>query len=255
MAGLGSNNAARARNLLLMLSGSVASVNERFWMSDPKKLDAFDDFRNSPYQVRDLHQNEFSAFFKDDWKATKNLTLNLGVRWDVYFAPYMSSGMTASPIGGGFAMFGISGRGFESWMRPGPVAYDPNLLTGIEFVGPNSPNPDKTVYPVDWNNIGPAIGFAWQQGKTTLRGGYQVTFQGGLGARSGSQVDCTIGSPPGSTYNAQYTGDSVNTYLDLSNATKFVPVPVPITPMQPWRKPSQSPVARSLPAFTASTTY
>jgi hypothetical protein len=233
MTGLATVNAQRARNLLTMLAGSVASVNERFWMSNPKKLDAFDDFRNSPFQVRDLHQNEFNLFFKDDWKATKNLTLNLGVRWDVYLAPYMSSGMTAAPIGGGAALFGISGRGFESWMQPGPVAYDPNLLTQIEFVGPHSPNPHKKVYPVDWNNIGPAIGFAWQQGKTTLRGGYQVTFQGGLGARSGSTLDSVIGAPPGSSYNGQYVGDSVNTYLDLSTATQFVPVPIPIKPMQP----------------------
>jgi hypothetical protein len=46
---------------------------------------------------------------------------------------------------------------------------------------PNSPNENKTIVPRDRNNFGPAVGFSWQvpwfgEGKTTVRGGYQVTF-------------------------------------------------------------------------------
>ena len=45
-------------------------------------------------------------------------------------------------------------------------------------------------YPRDRNNFGPAIGFAWQvpwfgEGKTTVRGGYQVTVP----ARSSQRED------------------------------------------------------------------
>jgi hypothetical protein len=52
----------------------------------------------------------------------------------------------------------------------------------VQFIGPNSPNTSTTIIPRDRNNFGPAIGFAWQvpwfgAGKTTVRGGYQVTFQ------------------------------------------------------------------------------
>src|SRR6185436_6499106 len=59
---------------------------------------------------------------------------------------------------------------------------DPSLVSDIEFIGPNSPNPGKTIIPRDRNNIGPAVGFAWQvpwfgEGRTTVRGGYQMTFQ------------------------------------------------------------------------------
>ncbi len=59
---------------------------------------------------------------------------------------------------------------------------DPNSLTTIQYVGSGSPNPDSSILPRDKNNFGPAIGFAWQvpwfgAGKTTVRGGYQVTFQ------------------------------------------------------------------------------
>ena len=49
-------------------------------------------------------------------------------------------------------------------------------------VGKNSPNPDQLLYNNDYNNFSPAVGFAWQvpwfgAGKTTVRGGYQLTHQ------------------------------------------------------------------------------
>src|SRR5688572_32234816 len=69
---------------------------------------------------------------------------------------------------------------FRSWMNPGARAG----VTSIEFVGPNSPNPDKTAYPNDYTNFGPSFAFAWNvpwfgEGRTTVRGGYQITYQGG----------------------------------------------------------------------------
>lgn len=220
------------RNLLTFLSGSLASVNQLYFMEFPDKLDAFEDYRTFTVRDRDFRGKEFSGFFKDDWKITKRLTLNLGVRYDYYGVPYIAKGLTAGISGGGAALFGISGRGFDKWMaaRKGdPVTFDTALLTTTEFVGPNSPNPDKSIYPNDYNNIGPAIGFAWQvpwfgEGKTTLRGGYQVTYQGALRV---NDLDGAIGNPPGTNFNNTYIGDSVNTYLDLTDLASVVPTPLP----------------------------
>ncbi len=36
----------------------------------------------------EARQNRWSAYFLDDWKATRKLTLNLGLRWDFFQAPY-----------------------------------------------------------------------------------------------------------------------------------------------------------------------
>jgi hypothetical protein len=227
----GAGNNQRLRNLLSFLAGSLNQVNQFYYLQDPTKLDRFEDYLTYPERIRDTVQNEGDIFIKDDWKVTKNLTLNLGLRWEYYGVPYEAHGLMPLPVGGSSAIFGISGRSFEGWMKPGARAD----LTQIEFVGKHSPNPDTPWYADDYNNFGPAIGFAWQvpwfgENKTTIRGGYQMTFQQGQVPNALTQET----NVPGSSYNARYTGDSsANAYLDLTKAQSLVPVPNIIRPMQP----------------------
>jgi hypothetical protein len=62
-------NNQRMRNLLSFLSGSLAQVTQFYYMQDPKNLDRFEDYKTFPSRIRDTHRNEFSFFFKDDWKV------------------------------------------------------------------------------------------------------------------------------------------------------------------------------------------
>lgn len=39
-----------------------------------------------------LYTNEFAAYIQDDWKVSSRLTLNLGVRWDLFMAPTFPDG-------------------------------------------------------------------------------------------------------------------------------------------------------------------
>jgi hypothetical protein len=39
---------------------------------------------------------------------------------------------------------------------------DPSLLTTLNFFGPDSPNEGIRAIPADYNNFGPAVGFAYQ---------------------------------------------------------------------------------------------
>jgi hypothetical protein len=223
-------NNLRMRNLLSFLAGSLSSVTQFYYMQSPTKLEGFEDYKTFPQRVRDTHQNEASIFFKDDWKVRSSLTLNLGLRWDYYGIPYDGFGLMPLTVGGPARIFGVSGNSFADWMKPGIRAE----ATSIEFVGKNSPEPGTPWYPNDWNNFGPAFGFAWQvpwfgAGKTTVRGGYQLTYNAGQVANAITQENVV----PGSTNQATYAGDSsTNAYLDLTKLSSLVPVRNIITPMQ-----------------------
>lgn len=222
------------RSLLTFLTGSLRQVNQLYYVGSADRLDKFDDYKVSTQRTRELRQNEFSFFFKDDWKIHRDLTLNLGVRWDYYGVPWVANGLTSSPVGGGDALFGISGRNFSDWMKPGKRAD----VTQLEFVGPGSSKADVTVWPKDWNNIGPAIGFAWQvpwfgAGQTTVRGGYQLSFLPGGGGRF-QTLNEPLANPPGSSYQAVINGGPGELeYLDLTDLARIVPVPVSVKPMEP----------------------
>jgi hypothetical protein len=242
--GLGGNNAGgnnlRLRNLLDYLSGSLSSVNQFYFLQSASDT-TWQDIRTAETRALDYHQNSYDFFIKDDWKIRKDLTLNLGVRYEKYGVPFIEHGLTVAPQGGGYALFGISGHdGFTNWMNPGPVGpgegvSDPALLTTLQFVGPGSPNASTSVWRDDRNNWGPAVGFAWQlpffgEGKTSVRGGYQITYQGTVQVNT---LDSAIGNAPGTTNQQAFAGDASNPYLDLAKVmTTYTPVPVTVQPMQ-----------------------
>ena len=127
---------------------------------------------------------------------------------------------------------------------------DPNQLMQVEFIGPNSPNPNKTAWPRDKNNFGPAVGFSWQlpwfgEGKTTVRGGYQITY--GTTTRDGVAVDTLLGSAP----NSVLTPTTVNTDADVAailatRALNLTDIPA-LTPVRPTSAPG-----RVIPIYSRS---
>jgi hypothetical protein len=231
-------NAGNARTLANWFAGSLGNLVHSYTLASPDQIDfqnpannTWTDIRTQEFFQSKIVQREFNAFVKDDWKMTRNLTLNFGIRWDYFGVPYLASGLTNTGVGGGGASaFGLSGSDFTGWMNPGVRGG----LTTFEFVGRNSPNPDKTIYPNDYNNFGPAIGFSWNvpwggEGRTTVRGGYQITYQGGGRL---STVQPLLAGAPGSTVNA--TPNWSNVYRDLASLTVAdLPIPAPNLPLQP----------------------
>jgi hypothetical protein len=230
--GLSGPDQTSAQNLLNALAGSVSSVQQAFFLNDVKNLafqSGFEETVTPPGKYRENHQREFSAFFKDDWKARQNLTLNIGLRWDYYGAPWEKHGLAGTPVGQGAGLFGISGTSFADMFQPFRQA---GSLTTVQLVGKNSPNPGRQMYKDDWNNFGPAVGLSWNmpwfgKDKTVLRAGYGVSYQGGGRA---VDLDRIMGGVPGADDPETFTTSS---YLDLTKialplqrAVPFQPVPL-----------------------------
>jgi hypothetical protein len=267
---------ASARNLLYMLAGSIGSGNVGYWINSPDDVTnaRWEDYFTEGVKYRDQRSNEWSAFFQDDWKITRDLTLNLGVRYEYYGVPYLKGGFTSTAVGLGNGLFGagVAPDVWSNWLTAGDIYLtnyggtaagqtaatllqcvsgvqqspllpfsncDPSNLTTLEFVGPDSPNPEKGVLKPDRNNFGPVVGFSWQvpwfgAGKTTVRGGYSVTY-GGPG-RNGIDLDGILGGAPGATNTANLSLNSFTNpdgtleYLDLTDVPKLVPITPTLSP-------------------------
>src|SRR5207237_10051836 len=46
----------------------------------------------------DFYNTDFAGFFEDSWKVRKNLTLNLGVRYDLQVVPQPTQPNTSTPL-------------------------------------------------------------------------------------------------------------------------------------------------------------
>jgi hypothetical protein len=220
--GLNALDIPTAQGLLAQLAGTVASVNEQFFVNSPKATDWLD-YRDTFLFRRKHHQNDWAVFFKDSWKVTRNLTLNFGLRYDKYGTPYDSLGLGGRFTGGQSGLFGISGTNFANALwAPGVANGSP---TTTEFVGKHSPQPDKLIFGNDWNNLAPSFGFAynvpWFSRPTVIRGGYGWNYAGAVDFLSYSS---NIANLPGFNLNVRYASP---TYLDLSglNAANVLPVP------------------------------
>ena len=152
--GIGQNQGA-AQSMLNDLTGSVDNIVQAFNSPGGKTPQ----FLAGEGKQRTWKTREYSFFFKDDFKVTKNLTLNLGLRYEYYGVPFEANGKAAGLVGGAVGVFGISGAHFSALLKPG---LQQGSLTRVQLVGPNSPNPNTPLYNPDRNNFAPAAGLAWE---------------------------------------------------------------------------------------------
>jgi hypothetical protein len=136
-------------------------------------------FSGSNIAATDDHRWYWGAFFQDDWKATPNLTLNLGVRWD-YFTPYAETrGFQANfvPTGGNSApgTYYMSTKGCAVARS---AAF--NALLTASNITLNCV-PDLTLGHAQKTNFAPRVGFAYRlKPNLVVRGGFGTAY-GALG--------------------------------------------------------------------------
>jgi hypothetical protein len=147
----------------------------------------------------------YALYFQDDWKITRKLTLNLGLRWD-YETPVVERYNRQTT---GFA-FGVPSP-IAAQVKSGAGVSDcpacSNLTGGLLYAGTSGD--DRFAFSPDRNNFQPRIGAAYSlDSKTVLRGGfgYYMLGQWALGPTTGfSRTTTTVTTIDGVTPSASMT--------------------------------------------------
>jgi hypothetical protein len=160
----------------------VAGVDPGFVSGQPAQLAS---------NVRHWRNVEFGGYVQDDWKATRRLTLNVGLRYDLYQRHHDLDNLATTFLlgpGNGILDNITTGAGqLQSANVPvgtgtcNPTNPSTVVLAGV--CGPGGFAAAKSLGKGDHNNLGPRFGFAYDvfgNGKTALRGGFGVSYEGTL---------------------------------------------------------------------------
>ena len=112
---------------------------------------------------------EFGAYFQDDFKLNRRLTLNLGLRWDLYKPATEENNHLAN--------------------------FDPATVT---MILPGNGVSSSTLN-TNWHDFSPHVGFAYSltaDGKTSLRAGYGIAYLQLVNQAVGTITDRLTENPP-----------------------------------------------------------
>lgn len=119
----------------------------------------------------------FGTYVQDDWRVLRQLTLNLGLRYEFIGAPEESSGRFANFVPAQTGLISTSTFFIpESQVANVPSAFTALLAKdGIAF----TPVSGNSLVLAQKTNFAPRLGFAWQAAqRVVVRGGYGLFFQG-----------------------------------------------------------------------------
>jgi len=144
----------------------------------------------TPYQNRDWRNTEITPYIQDDWKLTRRLTVNLGLRWEFYTDPYDVHNQ----------IYNVT-----------------NFTDGSGYVNVSHEFKDNPT----WKNFEPRVGFAYDlfaDHKTSLRGGFGIFHELIMPA---TYFPGAVASPPWTTLTSSVatTGQFVNYPSIPSSAT------------------------------------
>ena len=152
-------------------------------------------------QLLDNRTRYGALFVSDTWKAKSNLTLNLGLRWDV-----------ARPWNDVFGRLTTAAPGVQSTKFPDSPPGN---------VVPGDPGIPSTISPTQWNNFGPRIGFAyapsggmWGQNKTSIRGAFGIYY---LGAADNGNFGIIGDAPWGLYWGSPQPTEFASPYITRAN--------------------------------------
>lgn len=176
----------------------------------------------------DLRQQNYEAYVQDDWKARRNLTLILGVRYSLFGAPYDANGhltnfdpslwdpAAAPRVTGQGNRIAEAGKNFCN----GLIANTQNYSTGLPIYNctPTRSPWGKYVYEADKLAFAPRVGLSWDPfgtAKSAVRAGYGLYYD----QVSGNQALLIIGLNPPYQETCTVTRTSLDQPVPGNNCT------------------------------------
>lgn len=166
--GISSAQLANANGLLALLGGIVSGANLTF-----NATSTTSGFVPGALQARNLVYENYSGYVADSWRASPRLTLNLGVRYELYTPVKERDRLALEPV-------------ITNLDDPLASILNPNGT--YNFVGTNAGG--NKFFKTDKNNFAPVLSFAWSptfknsmlgsllpgEGRTVIRGGYRISY-------------------------------------------------------------------------------
>jgi hypothetical protein len=135
------------------LLGRMARVSQIFFSDLTQFLPA------GTARVRNFRSWEYSYFVQDDWRVRRNLTLNLGLRYEFPSVP-------------------AEQNGFQGTVDRAAALHAESRISNLTIVRSSS------WYDSDLNNFAPRVGLAWDprgDGRTAVRAQYGIFYDGLIG--------------------------------------------------------------------------
>ena len=184
-------------------------------------LGVIDSGSTTGYTDSPLESNHLiGEYLQDDWRPVRNLTLNLGLRYEIQ-TPYTYRHNAASIFN-------------PNVLNPLSYSVGQPLLGALQFLGPGN----RYVYNMNYDNVAPRIGFSFQPtSRGVIHGGYGIFFpesltSGGAGDQDGFSAatysdvsldggvtpnpNISTSSPWGGVY-AQITGNANGDFQQVGN--------------------------------------
>ncbi|MGB7068481.1 MAG: TonB-dependent receptor [Pyrinomonadaceae bacterium] len=201
--GINSTDLNNLRSLTNNLIGRIGSYSQGF------VVDASNPNDWAPAGTRwnwTAYYPEYDFYLQDTWRFRPNLTLDLGLRWELKLSPSSKDLPILRPD------------------QPFTIGAAPtNTLQWSE----------GKLFPNDYNNYSPSIGFAWDpfsSGKTSIRANYRLSYD-----RFPSQVfaNSIYQSAPGNTFASSASGIAQQNLLIRNGLPNLFPTRSPDELRQP----------------------
>lgn len=156
-----------------------------------------------------FRQHEYDWYGQDTWKIRRNLTLNLGLRYQLDGVPYEED------------------ANFSNLLAD-PSSFQAGQNVVMSIVGPGT---GKMLYQQDYSNIEPRFGFSWDpfgDGKTAVRGAFGIFHDRVFGnlfgnARGNPPFEQDFNNFPFDTINNAFGTGGVPTVLPDTTPSAIIP--------------------------------